>query len=225
MNTATLDRPGKGHRFINISGQRFGRLVALSRSITSATRVSWDCVCDCGNRLSVVGGALRSGNTKSCGCGKAIANMRTHTTHGHARSSGDTRAYMIWGAMLRRCHSETHKDYGYYGARGIRVCDSWRKSFATFLSDMGEPEKGMTLDRKENNEGYSPSNCVWASRMDQSNNTRNNLMIQTPSSLMTLAEFSRETGINYSNLRAKLKRGVSIINGIEIKSYRRGEIA
>lgn len=218
--------PQKGHQFKDIANQRFGRLIAMSRGKqNAANRAEWNCVCDCGNKVSVAGAALRSGNTKSCGCGKSIAISKAHTTHGHAKVRNFSRAYMIWRAMVSRCHTETNRSYKDYGARGISVCDAWRNSFEAFLADMGEPADGMSLERSKNSEGYSPGNCIWASRLIQANNTRANVMIETPTSVMTLAQFSRFTGIRYSNLRSKLARGVSTFAGIQIKAYKRGESA
>ena len=84
----------------------------------------------------------------------------------------DRPLYGIWQAMKSRCYSKTHKRYSDWGGRGIKVCDRWLKSYDAFAEDMGERPKGYTLDRIDNNKGYSPDNCKWSSPKEQSNNKR-----------------------------------------------------
>ncbi len=157
---------------LDLTGQRFGRLTVLAfhdrveRSATLFRR--WMCRCDCGVLLPVVVGALRSGNTKSCGCYKNDALSERKRTHGLT----GTPEYRVWQGMLRRCETPTNKNYPDYGGRGIQVCERWH-SFEPFLEDMGpRATAGMTIERENNAGNYEPANCFWMPRALQNCNQR-----------------------------------------------------
>ena len=82
------------------------------------------------------------------------------------------RAYQAWYAARRRCLESAHRQWAYYGGRGITMCDRWLSSFAAFLEDMGDPPAGLSLDRKDNDGPYSPANCKWSTRSEQQRNKR-----------------------------------------------------
>ena len=148
--------------FINITGQRFGHLVAVARQGTAPDgHVLWWCRCDCGKTKLIPGGSLRSGSTKSFGC--------YHSQQYHHRSK--TPIWNCWKNMLQRCYNPKNPCYKNYGGRGIIVCDRW-KEFVNFLADMGERPAGMSLDRINNDGNYEPGNCRWATRKQQSQNRR-----------------------------------------------------
>lgn len=152
---------------INIIDQRFGRLIAKAVAF-SKHYIFWHCDCDCGKQCVVSGKQLRSGLTKSCGCLRLEGKVR----HGYARQGAARRPeFVVWQHMLRRCTNPKNKDYKYYGARGISVCDRW-KQFEHFLSDMGSRPEGMSLDRIDVNGHYEASNCRWATATQQSQNRR-----------------------------------------------------
>src|SRR5215831_15426521 len=80
------------------------------------------------------------------------------------------REYQSWYSMIARCIREDHVRWEYYGGRGIAVCPRWRRSFLDFLDDMGPRPPGTTLDRIDNDKGYTPENCRWATKAQQQNN-------------------------------------------------------
>lgn len=117
-----------------------------------------------------------------------------------------TKAYDVWVSMKSRCLNKKDKSYKNYGGRGIKICDRWL-SFQNFYEDMGEPPKGKTLDRIDNDGDYFPPNCRWATRAQQNRNHRRNVVITWKGKTQTLADWSKETGIKYFTLRGRLKKG------------------
>jgi hypothetical protein len=149
-------------RFIDRTGQRFGKLVALERIGTDALKkVLWRCRCDCGNEVSVVAGSLVTGNTTSCGC--LIPNFK----HGGWNKS----SYNTWRAMMRRCYNARDKDFKRYGSVGVTVCSEWH-DYSNFAADMGEPVGTQTLYRIAANGDYTKDNCRWATPTIQARNIR-----------------------------------------------------
>jgi len=153
----------------SIGGRRFARLVAqyYCGDRLHKERV-WVCICDCGNTALVREIQLIEGSTRSCGCLQKEVSSRVHTKHG----LGKTKTYRAWLSMKQRCFYPKHKNFKYWGGRGITVCERWLV-FENFYADMGDKPEGKSLDRYPNNDGnYEPGNVRWASPDEQANNRR-----------------------------------------------------
>lgn len=194
---------------LDISGQKFGRLLAVEYVGSRRNRRRWRCVCDCGAEVVVYASSLKLGETKSCGClrrdrsrewSKTLHKMNVKT--GLSRSS----TYQIWRSMKRRCSDQAHRDFHLYGGRGISVCERWL-SFESFLADMGERPAAMSIDRTDQNGHYEPGNCRWATPIEQQNNMRSNRLVDYNGQKHTVSQWSRITGIGRITLLTRLNAG------------------
>jgi len=127
-----------------------------------------ECLCDCGNTTTISIDHYRRGKIISCGCHlKDI--MKARATHGLTKSP----EYKVWQGMKGRCHNPSHVDYYNYGARGVTVSEEWRESFEVFIADMGSrPTDTSTVERVDNDKGYSKDNCMWLEKGEQNKNRR-----------------------------------------------------
>lgn len=189
-------------RFIDLSGQRFGRLMVVEYvGKNNQNRAIWKCLCDCGNETIVRSDALRSGDTQSCGClnseNKSKECIERNIKHGLAH----TRLYRVWCSMRRRCNDTRLPDYKNYGARGIRVCAEWDGNFQAFNDwamkngyDETAARGDCTIDRIDVNGNYCPDNCRFVNLMVQGGNKRNNKRITHNGITMTQSEWGRYYG-------------------------------
>jgi len=194
---------------IDLSGQRFGRLLVIQRAPENSTlgkrRTQWLCRCDCGNDHIAATGDLRKGDTQSCGCLKRELDVSRNKRHGES----GTKLHNIWKAMNRRCTDAKLSDYHYYGGRGIRVCNEWRDDYCTFRKwalSHGY-QNGLTIDRIDTNGNYEPSNCRWVTHREQCNNRRSNRMFTHNGVSASIQQWSDRTGIPYSTLYMRLRNG------------------
>lgn len=207
----------------NLAGERFGRLLVLGRSendwIDKNERryPRWDCVCDCGNKITARADALRSGHTKSCGCYKrkkcAERVVAMNTTHGGA----DSRLYNTWSHMKARCLNKNNKSYSHYGGRGIKICDAWLNDFDEFRrwALLHGYNDQLTIDRIDVNGNYEPENCRWADHKTQANNTTKNHYIEYGGERHTLSQWSEITGVPPYAIRKRIKNGWSLKDALE----------
>lgn len=157
-------------KLIDLTGRKFGRLTVLCRVPSVNKRTKWKCVCECGNEIEVESYNLKTGHTNSCGCWQKEATSTANRTHGQRK----TRLYRIWVCMRNRCYQKNYHAFQHYGGRGITVCDEWNNSFETFRDwamSHGYTDN-LTIDRKDNDKGYSPENCKWSTMAEQNQNKR-----------------------------------------------------
>lgn len=121
----------------------------------------------------------------------------------------ETQIRWVWSSMKQRCDNPNNLAYKNYGERGITVCEEW-KLFNQFKNDMGIPPKGWTLDRIDNNKGYSKENCVWSKRIAQTRNRRNTNLYEINGKQMTLKEYAKEKSLNYHSLKTRLVKGLPL---------------
>ena len=203
---------------VNHVGKRFGRLVVIAfsgrKDRSGRKRPVWRCKCDCGKTSLVVSGELTSGHTQSCGCRQREIASESNVIHGRT----GTPEHRIWMHMIARCTNVTDKSYRNYGGRGIRVCRRWLK-FANFIADMGSrPSDQHTIERKENDGQYEPSNCVWATRNIQARNKRTCRTVTFDGRKRLVIELAEEFGITPRNLRRRIDKGIPL--GIALRKER-----
>jgi len=193
---------------VDVTGHRFGRLVVMQASAVRLNgRKSWECKCDCGGSKSVVLSSLISGSTKSCGC--LADESRKVATRVHGLSN--TKEYEVWSSMKSRCMNSKNKHYKDYGGRGIYVCSKWQTSFRDFYSDMGpKPSEDHSLERIDNDKGYFPGNCKWATGFEQANNTRRNHFLVLDGRRLTLSQWAIEIGVDISVIKSRIRYGWSV---------------
>jgi hypothetical protein len=182
-------------------GMRFGRLVVIGHGKRSNGVRYATTQCDCGKTTSPAIYDLWSGRSKSCGC-KAIEGMLAKVRkHGMSRK----RVYENWCKIKGRCYNPKDTSFKNYGARGITMSPEWRASFDAFYKDMGDPPAGMTIDRINNDLGYSFENCRWATNKEQQYNKTNNVQITFNGETKPLGKWAEELGFKYHTLEGRIR--------------------
>ena len=189
----------------NHTGKRFGRLLVLGLDEDTRCgkqlRKNYICRCDCGTIKTVAATALTSGSTRSCGCLHRESIGSRRRTHGASGSP----TYESWRGMRERVENPKNSHYKNYGGRGIKIDPSWC-NFETFLADMGERPDGTSLDRIDNDKGYSKANCRWATVTEQTRNTTRTVMIEWKGHRRCLADWAELFGVNAMALRSRIDR-------------------
>lgn len=157
-------------RRVDLAGHVYGRWTVLGFSRSAPGSMMWNCRCECGVEREVSANNFRSGKSRSCGCLQTEMLSDVRFKHGQTEHP----IYNSWAGAKNRCYNLNDQDYKYYGGRGIRVCDRWIADFWNFWDDMASGWRpGLTIERKNVNGNYEPSNCCWLSIQDQQSNKRN----------------------------------------------------
>ena len=155
----------------DLTGKRFGRLFVVGESGKNNGSYVWECLCDCGNIIHVVGFDLSRGHTKSCGCLRKAKLTEYNITHGLSH----TRIHTIWCGMKERCQNTNATNYQHYGGKGISVCEEWLHDFKAFYdwAIKNGYEDDLTIDRKDSNGDYCPENCQWITQSENATRANN----------------------------------------------------
>lgn len=191
---------------LNLVGTRFGKLQVVAelpavRTPGGYRQRLYACLCDCGNRVDVRQGNLRSGASRSCGC-----TRRTHGGYG-------SRLYSIWRGMVQRCTVPTFSQYHNYGGRGIGVCDAWL-DFAQFKAwaEQAGYEAPLTLERDDNDGPYTPDNCQWIPLAVQAKNRRGCVRIHYGGREHIATDLAQLLGVKYTTLLYRHRNGKPLEN-------------
>lgn len=197
-------------KFKDLTGQQFGRLVVIHLeddyvSPSGYRKKRWMCHCDCGKDVIVWAGNLISGHTQSCGCQHLEKIASGNTKHGIRYS----RIYSIWCGIIARCENPKSEYYDKYGGRGIKICEDWRNNPLAFYewSVANGYSDDLSIDRKDNDGNYEPSNCRWSNRIEQANNTSRNHYITYGNKTLTISQWAREIGLNSKTIADRLALG------------------
>lgn len=185
--------------FEDLTGRKFGRLTVISFAKRERNRTYWNCKCECGKELLAYSHQLKRGDKRSCGCLRA--ERGTNPLY-------DSKLYKVWRGVVSRCHTKTKgRCYKYYGKRKIKVCDEWRHDFMSFYNwaMSNGYEDGLTIDRIDNNKGYSPDNCRWATWEQQVRNRTDNKWLTYNGRTMIQSDWAEELQISKSSLRWRLE--------------------
>lgn len=200
-----------GKKGINLTGRRFGRLTVIEPIGTIGLRYKWRCKCDCGNEAVVLGNNLGK-STFSCGCYARERSSERLATHRKSK----TRLFPIWQSIKQRCENVQCHAYADYGGRGIKVCDEWDNDFTAFEKwafshgyDENAARGQCTIDRIDVDGNYEPSNCRWITASEQQNNKRTRVEVEWDGRKMSVADWSRETGLSHSTILGRINRGWS----------------
>lgn len=195
-------------RALDLTGQRFGKLVVIKCVGRKRTHKNYLCQCDCGNLHEVTSPDLKSGRVNSCGCLRREIRIQKNTTHNLRKH----RLFSIWANMKSRCYNPNTDHYSSYGARGIRVCEEWLNDFQAFYdwAMKNGYRDDLTIDRIEVNGNYEPGNCRWATSKRQANNTRRCVKVILNGETKTLSEWCDLLGINYRTVQDRRRRGWKI---------------
>lgn len=207
--------------YIDMTGKRFGKLTVLYHVENDRfNNAQWMCKCDCGKEKVIVGSALRKGIIVSCGCFHRFEVSKRLTTHGQS----STRLFHIWQCMKSRCNNPHHKNYNYYGGKGIKVCQEWEHDFSRFAewANNNGYADGLTIDRIDSSKGYEPSNCKWSTRKEQQSHLSSSIhTYEINGEIHTLAQWCRIYNVPYEKTRRRILNGHhDILSALTVPSFK-----
>lgn len=178
------------------------------------------CQCECGKKKIVSFRDLKRGNVKSCGCLKNYSTENNENFH----NMSNTRLYAIWSDMKHRCLNENNIRYKRYGGRGISVCEEWLefKNFYEWAKSSGYKDE-LTLDRVDNNKGYSPRNCKWSTQKEQAWNRSTTFKVERNGVSKSLREWCRLENVPFNMVYRRLRRGWDIEDALRIPPIPKGQ--
>lgn len=189
---------------VNI-GDKFNRLTVVNIFKNTGSGTFVECLCDCGNSITRMFAMIRNGSIKSCGCLNTESRRKTCKQNATTHGLGKPPEYKVWAAMKQRCNNPNSPSYKNYGGRGITLCEAWNYDFAAFYYDMGpRPTPSHSIERINNDLGYSKENCEWATLDKQSKNKRTTVRFPFNGYMLTLGEISEITGIKRSTLSQRI---------------------
>lgn len=188
----------------DLAGKKFHMLTVVQYyGISDRKQIYWKCICDCGNVTFVKTADLNYGVVKSCGClGKTVGH------NNYKYGCKENRLYHIWRGMKARCFNPNNRSYNHYGGRGITICDEWKNHFDVFEAwaiNNGYSDE-LTIDRINVNGNYEPSNCRWATMLEQNNNKRNNVYLTENGETKTLTEWCRANDADRDKVKHYIKK-------------------
>lgn len=203
---------------LDLVGKKFNRLLVVKKAGRKNYKVMWECVCDCGNTTFVNTFYLINSKIRSCGCLHKEQLIERNTTHNQRH----TKLYETWKKMRDRCNRPNATQYKDYGGRGIKVCEEWDKSFQAFYdwSYANGYDDNLTIDRIDNNKGYYPENCRWATYKEQMRNKRTNHIITYKNQSQCISQWCEELNLSYSAVTGRLRRGWSVEKALSTPTNR-----
>jgi hypothetical protein len=189
--------------FENLVGLKYGLLTVVER-----VGGKWLCQCDCGQSAQVLATNLKKGNSKSCGCSRRLSCASRMSALNLRHGDTGSKEHSTWAGIVKRATKESSHRWVSYGQRGISMCDRWL-SYESFLEDMGRaPSAQHTIDRIDNDKGYSADNCRWALPIVQAQNRGTNRYTTVHGEIVTFAEAARRMGVTRSTIGKRAKKGL-----------------
>jgi hypothetical protein len=192
-------------KFIDLTGKKFNKLTVIEFIGRKNNHSLFKCKCDCGNESIVYSNNLIRNHTTSCGCFNIYSTINRSTTHNLRKHP----LYVSWIGMRNRCYYEKHNRFKNYGGKGIKVFENWKNDFLEFYNWAVNNgwEKGLSIDRIDNNLDYCPTNCKFSTSKEQSRNRTSNIKITVDGETKILIEWAESKNIHYETLRKRLKKG------------------